>query len=88
MRICYTIRITETAIILNYKQNIKACSNAGKGLSVFSLPLATPELLLGMLLIPNAVGCVLVPPEGGDRIQLQKRCVFNKNRTSETHTYV
>jgi hypothetical protein len=36
----------------------EACSNAGKGLSVFSVPLATPELSLSGLVNSNAAGSV------------------------------
>jgi hypothetical protein len=41
----------------------EACSNAGKGLFVFSLPLATAEQSLRVLVISNAVGCVLTDDE-------------------------
>jgi hypothetical protein len=37
----------------------EACLNAGKGLFLFFVPLETPELSLGVLVISNAVGWVL-----------------------------
>jgi hypothetical protein len=41
----------------------EACSNAGKEPFVFSVPLATPEVSLRVLVISDAVGCVLTDDE-------------------------